>query len=167
MELKDYQKHCINEVKVYLEHLAEFKAKYDKAVAIDLDIAFDFTRKAWEKATKKSLDAFQVVRFFEKKNGLGEYLPNFCIKVPTGGGKTLLATHTGDIHYIHAEDAKNFLMKDCGISPDAIAIKSSEIDDLEGIDLFSPECPICYIITKQALQEGWDCSFAYVLTIAK
>ncbi len=94
MELKDYQKHCINEVKVYLEHLAEFKAKYDKAVAIDPDIAFDFTRKAWEKATKKSLDAFQVVRFFEKKNGLSEYLPNFCIKVPTGGGKTLLATHT-------------------------------------------------------------------------
>ncbi|MEO1255871.1 MAG: restriction endonuclease subunit R, partial [Bacteroidota bacterium] len=27
------------------------------------------------------------------------------------------------------------------------------------------DCPIQYIITKQALQEGWDCPFAYVLSI--
>src|SRR3989344_8295466 len=25
------------------------------------------------------------------KNGLGEYYPRFCLKIPTGGGKTLLA----------------------------------------------------------------------------
>ena len=31
--------------------------------------------------------------------------------------------------------------------------------------LLSRECPVRFIITKQALQEGWDCSFAYVLTI--
>ncbi len=424
MELKDYQKHCINEVKVYLEHLAEFRAKYEKILAIDSDMAGDFTRKAWEKA--KGRTTFQGAIHHDKKNGLCEPLPNFCIKVPTGGGKTLLATHaiglinrhylkkqtglvlwivptnqiyrqtlkalrtrehpyrqvldlnsggrskivekterftpadiqeslvilllmlpsanrqnketlkifqdsagfdaffppddrlpdhhklleqfpnldcfgekhalfgrqiktslgntlrilkpiivideghkaysknaqdticnfnpsimvelsatpppnsnilvsvggqelnreemikldihltnkasydwkdclrdsvakrdelhrqaldhqsrngtyirpicliqverTGkdqrsDTHYIHAEDAKNFLIRDCSISPDAIAIKSSETDDIEGIDLFSQECSICYIITKQALQEGWDCSFAYVLTV--
>ena len=29
----------------------------------------------------------------------------------------------------------------------------------------SRNCPIRYIITKQALQEGWDCPFAYILTI--
>jgi len=29
--------------------------------------------------------------------------------------------------------------------------------------LLDPECPLLYIITKQALQEGWDCPFAYVL----
>nr|MCU0351847.1 hypothetical protein [Flavobacterium sp.] len=46
-----------------------------------------------------------------------------------------------------------------------IAIKSSEKDDIEGIDLFANDCEIRYIITKQALQEGWDCSFAYVLTV--
>ena len=31
--------------------------------------------------------------------------------------------------------------------------------------LLSRNCPIRFIITKQALQEGWDCSFAYILTI--
>ncbi|WP_153127482.1 DEAD/DEAH box helicase [Peribacillus tepidiphilus] len=67
--------------------------------------------------------------------------------------------------FIHAEDAKEYLIKECGISPDEIAIKSSDKDDIEGIDLLSRDCPIRYIITKQALQEGWDCPFAYVLSV--
>ena len=67
--------------------------------------------------------------------------------------------------FIHAEDAKRYLIEDCLIPADQIAIKSSEKDDIEGIDLYSKDCNIRYIITKQALQEGWDCSFAYVLTI--
>ncbi len=67
--------------------------------------------------------------------------------------------------YIHAEDVKEYLIKTCGISETAIAIKTSEKDDIEGIDLFSRDCRVRYIINKQALQEGWDCSFAYVLTI--
>ena len=49
------------------------------------------------------------------------------------------------------------------ISEDEIAIKTSDWNDLEGIDLFSRKCKIRYIITVNALAEGWDCSFAYVL----
>lgn len=64
---------------------------------------------------------------------------------------------------IHAEDAKEYLMKQAGVPEEHIAIKSSDKDDIEGIDLLSPECSIRFIITKQALQEGWDCPFAYVL----
>lgn len=67
--------------------------------------------------------------------------------------------------YIHAEDVKEYLIRQCNISSDEIAIKSSEKDDIEGIDLMDKDCPIRYIITKQALQEGWDCAFAYILTI--
>src|SRR3989442_1112164 len=48
-------------------------------------------------------------------------------------------------------------------SETAIAIKSSEKDDIEGIDLLEDGCPVEWIITKSALQEGWDCPFAYVL----
>ncbi len=66
---------------------------------------------------------------------------------------------------IHAEDAKEYLIKKCNVPETHIAIKSSEKDDIEGIDLFAEGCDIRYIITKQALQEGWDCSFAYILTI--
>ena len=67
--------------------------------------------------------------------------------------------------FIHAEDAKRYLIEECLIPADHIAIKSSEKDDIEGINLYSKDCNIRYIITKQALQEGWDCSFAYALTI--
>lgn len=67
--------------------------------------------------------------------------------------------------FIHAEDAKEYLINKCSVPENHVAIKSSEKDDIEGIDLFAAECDIRYIITKQALQEGWDCSFAYILTI--
>jgi type III restriction enzyme len=66
---------------------------------------------------------------------------------------------------IHAEDAREFLIQRCGVLPEAIAVKSAECDELVDTDLFAPECPITYIITKQALQEGWDCSFAYILAV--
>ena len=50
-----------------------------------------------------------------------------------------------------------------------MAVKSAEIDELKDFDdvggLLVRDCPVRYIITKQALQEGWDCSFAYVLTM--
>jgi len=66
---------------------------------------------------------------------------------------------------IHSEDVKEFLIKQCNIPEEHIAIKTSEKDDIEGVDLFAQDCEIRYIITKYALQEGWDCSFAYILTI--
>jgi type III restriction enzyme len=70
---------------------------------------------------------------------------------------------------IHAEDVKDYLIKTRGLAEEQIAIKTSQLDELKEVDevggLLSRDCPIRYIITKQALQEGWDCSFAYVLTI--
>lgn len=67
--------------------------------------------------------------------------------------------------YIHAEHVKDQLANAHNIPSEQIALKSSEQDDIEGIDLLAQDCPVRYIITKQALQEGWDCSFAYVLTV--
>ena len=31
------------------------------------------------------------------------------------------------------------------------------------MDLLAEGCPVEWIITKAALQEGWDCPFAYIL----
>ena len=36
---------------------------------------------------------------------------------------------------------------------------------MKGDDLLSPSCAVRVIITKDALREGWDCPFAYVLAI--
>jgi len=69
---------------------------------------------------------------------------------------------------IHAEDVREYLIGQ-GVQKDWVAVKSAEIDELKDFDdvggLLARDCPVRYIITKQALQEGWDCSFAYVLTV--
>jgi type III restriction enzyme len=47
-----------------------------------------------------------------------------------------------------------------------VAIKTAEQNDLnqpENQDLLSPQNRVRVIVTKAALQEGWDCPFAYVL----
>ena len=70
---------------------------------------------------------------------------------------------------IHADDVREYLLRAPGIRPEHIAVKTSQRDELKDVDevggLMSRDCPIRYIITKQALQEGWDCAFAYVLCL--
>jgi type III restriction enzyme len=68
-----------------------------------------------------------------------------------------------DTGFVHSEDVKQYLMQREGVHESAIAIKTSEKDDIEGIDLLAEGCPVEWIITKAALQEGWDCPFAYIL----
>jgi type III restriction enzyme len=66
---------------------------------------------------------------------------------------------------IHSEDVRQHLL-DLGVDKAAIAVKTSETNELnqpENIDLLSRSCSVRVIVTKQALQEGWDCPFAYVL----
>lgn len=121
---------------------------------------------------KTSLDwQDTLLASFEKRNDLekkakeyegntGEYIRPICLIQVERTGKD-----QRDKKFIHAEDAKEYLIKKCNVPESHIAIKSSEKDDIEGIDLFANDCEIRYIITKQALQEGWDCSFAYVLTV--
>lgn len=67
--------------------------------------------------------------------------------------------------HIHAEDVKDWLLT-AGFDEAEIAIKTAQQNDLndpENQDLLSPTNRVRAIITKQALQEGWDCPFAYVL----
>ena len=49
------------------------------------------------------------------------------------------------------------------IPEEQIKIKTSGIDELKGIDLMAKDCPVKYIITVNALKEGWDCPNAYIL----
>lgn len=67
--------------------------------------------------------------------------------------------------HIHAEDVKDWL-KTAGFDDAEIAVKTAETNDLsqpENLDLLSPTNRVRAIVTKSALQEGWDCPFAYVL----
>lgn len=56
------------------------------------------------------------------------------------------------------------LIEKHGILPEQIAIKTADVNDLKQAgDLMAADCPIRYIITVNALKEGWDCPFAYIL----
>lgn len=49
------------------------------------------------------------------------------------------------------------------IPEEQIKIKTANINELSGVDLSSKTCKVRYIITVNALKEGWDCPFAYIL----
>ena len=49
------------------------------------------------------------------------------------------------------------------IPAEQIAIRTADVNELKSTELMSEDCPIRYIITVNALSEGWDCPFAYIL----
>jgi type III restriction enzyme len=61
------------------------------------------------------------------------------------------------------EVLKKYLIDNENIAPERIAIATGEQRELDALNLFDPACPVEFIITVEALKEGWDCSFAYVL----
>jgi len=63
---------------------------------------------------------------------------------------------------VTVERLKRHLIDVEQIPEDRIAVATGDQRELDGIDLFDPACRIEYVITVEALKEGWDCSFAYV-----
>jgi type III restriction enzyme len=62
------------------------------------------------------------------------------------------------------EVVEKCLLEDCSIPSDQICRATGVDRGLDGVtDLLQPSCKLRYIITVQALREGWDCPFAYVL----
>ncbi len=64
---------------------------------------------------------------------------------------------------LHAEELRKMLIDDFKVTKEHVIVATGETKELEGVDLFDPDCKVRFVITQQALKEGWDCSFAYVL----
>ncbi len=107
----------------------------------------------WEQALQRGLHQREELEKTAKKNK-GEYIRPIALIQAQPNSKTQ--------NNVTVEQVKDFLLK-LKIAEEEIAIKVSEKNGLEGVDLFSKKCPIRYIITVNALAEGWDCSYAYVL----
>lgn len=61
------------------------------------------------------------------------------------------------------EALRKHLEDELHIPPGQIKVATGDTRELEGLDLASRDCPVRFVITVQALREGWDCPFAYVL----
>ncbi len=64
---------------------------------------------------------------------------------------------------VTVEVLKNYLLENENINPNQIAVATGQQRELDSVNLFDRSCPVRYVITVQALKEGWDCPFAYVL----
>lgn len=63
---------------------------------------------------------------------------------------------------VPVEMLKTYLLEELKIDEREIAVATGSQRELDKIDLLARDCPIRYIITVEALKEGWDCPFAYV-----
>jgi type III restriction enzyme len=94
------------------------------------------------------------------RNNEGRYIrPIMLIRVERTGKEQR------DKTTMHAEDIREYLVEKLGAQPDEIKVKSAELDELGDENLLSELSKVRYIITKDALREGWDCPFAYILAV--
>ncbi len=109
---------------------------------------------------RKKLET-EAVRHYEKG---GRYIRPICVIQVERTGRDQRKSGV-----VHSEQVREYLLAHGEIEPEHVVVKSSQKDELKEVDdvggLLSEECPVRFIITKQALQEGWDCPFAYVLAI--
>ena len=94
------------------------------------------------------------------QNGEGRYIRPIAVVRVERTGKELQ-----DGIKIHAKDVQEHLIQVLGEPAEGVRIKASGTDQLGREDLTSPYSPVRWIITKDALKEGWDCPFAYLLVL--
>lgn len=95
----------------------------------------------------------------EEKKG-GKYIrPIILFQAQPKNGKSFL---NDDEEKSNVQKLKEKLIE-LKIPSGQIKIKTAKINEIKGIDLLSKDCEVRYIITINALKEGWDCPFAYIL----
>src|SRR5690554_4174542 len=89
MYLKKYQIKVVNAVRQFMQNARETKSSFDiakKALPENMRHTLNWVQTVFETNSLKYND--------HSANGLGNTYPRIVIKVPTGGGKTLLAVES-------------------------------------------------------------------------
>ncbi len=137
----------------------------EEMIKFDLHI-FNKANPDWRETLLESHNHLEMLKdkAREYQANTGKYIRPICLIQVERTGKEQRGKK-----YIHSEVVREHLINIVGLHPDEVAVKTSEKDELKEVDdvggLMSENCRIRYIITKQALQEGWDCAFAYQLAI--
>ena len=69
----------------------------------------------------------------------------------------------GDETRMTPDRVREYLIQVHGVPETQISIATGDQKELDAVDVFDKNCPVRFIITIEALKEGWDCSFAYIL----
>jgi len=135
--------------------------KKEEMIKLPINI-FNLESKDWKKTLAKGYETLQklskdAIKLQTKEN---RYVrPIMLIRVERTG------KDQREKRFIHSEEVRECLIKNFNVDPLEIRVKSAVKDELGNEDLLSEYSRVKYIITKEALKEGWDCPFAYVLTI--
>ena len=120
------------------------------------------TENDWQNTLGKAHDQLELLENDAKTlhYNSGRYIRPIAVVRVENTGKAQLNQDS-----VHSEDVRKHLIEVLGVPADWVAIQSSEVKQLTGVDLLDPSCPVRWIITKDALREGWDCPFAYLLVM--
>ena len=135
--------------------------KQEHMIKLPLNI-HNSERAEWKYALTKAKEKLDELAKEAKslRDDTGKYIrPMMLIRVERVG------RDQRDGRHIHAEDVRDYLIRNLNVPAHHIFRKTAEKDEIAGEDLLSEYCEARYILTKNALQEGWDCAFAYVLTL--
>ena len=144
-----------------LVSISGMELKAEEMIKLPLEI-HNFTNSDWRHAlaeTQKKLNELEkeALSLYMKEN---RYIRPMALVRAEQTGKAQIGKGR-----IHAEDVKKYLIKSLSVPAEQIRIQSSEKKELAGEDLTSEASQVRWIITKDALKEGWDCSFAYILAL--
>ena len=142
---------------LYSVSAAELKAEDMIKMPIEL-----LTTDEWQTAISNAVKQQQTLEEIakEEETKTGEYIRPIVL---------IQAQHDSQTEStINVVAVKNFLINTMHLPEEQIAIATGSERGIEGKDLSAADEPIRFIITKQALKEGWDCPFAYVFcSVAK
>lgn len=137
-----------------LSHVSAAELKAAEMVKLPIKLT---TRREWKEviseavATQRSLE--KAAQEEEKRSG--EYLRPIVLLQAQPRSK--------ERETLTVEVVKRCLLDDFKVPDNEVAIATGETREIDDVNLFDRACPIRFIITVQALKEGWDCPFAYVL----
>jgi len=109
--------------------------------------------KSWEDSVQDSISTRQ--RLHDLAAGDSDYIRPIVLFQAEEKGREV----TKEVLFRH-------LVEQQKIPPEKIAVVTGDQKGLDGINLFARDCQIDFVITVEALKEGWDCSFAYVFCSA-
>jgi type III restriction enzyme len=137
---------------------AELKAMGMIKLPIQLE-----TEPNWQQCLNDAIDCrnqLDAIAREEERAGSNYLRPIVLIQAE----KRRQGLDTLDVERVKAE-----LVNNQNIPEEEIVIATGDQKGLEQIDqdfatgILSPDCPVKFVLTQQALAEGWDCPFAYIL----
>ncbi|ECI4150693.1 DEAD/DEAH box helicase family protein [Salmonella enterica] len=131
-----------------LYHVSAQELKNEEMIKLPIILMEHVT--GWQDAVRDAILTQRKLELLAQKEP--DYLRPIVLFQAEPKGKQI----TVEILAAHLEEVEK-------IPKEQIAIATGSQKELDGVNLFDPACPVRYVVTVEALKEGWDCSFAYVL----